>query len=133
MTVIENNTVSNKKFGLFFGSIFGVIAGYFVVFDNGLLSSVFALISGCFFLISFIFPIILTPMNKLWMGLGFLLGAIISPIVLGIIFFGLFTPVALISKLFARDELKLRKTKSATYWNLNESGKPNQKNFNNQF
>ena len=54
MTIIENNTVSNKKFGLFFGSIFGIIAGYFVVFDNGLLSGIFALISVCFFLISFI-------------------------------------------------------------------------------
>mgnify|MGYP001475359285 CR=1 FL=1 len=133
MSIDENNSVSNKKFGLFFGAVFGVLAGYFFVYGDELFSRLFALIALCFLLISFAAPIILTPMNKLWMGLGSLLGRIVSPIILGVIFFGIFSPVAFISKIFSRDELKLRKANSETYWSLNESGESIQKNFINQF
>ena len=59
---------------------------------------------------------ILLPLNKLWMRFGFLIGMIVSPIILGIIFFGLFTPIALIMKLSGRDELKLKLKKKPNHW-----------------
>ena len=56
------------------------------------------------------------PLNKAWMRLGFLLGVIINPIVLGLIFFLLFTPIALLMRLFGRDELRLRVKNRSSHW-----------------
>ena len=59
---------------------------------------------------------VLLPLNKLWMKFGILLGMIISPIIMGIIFFGIFTPIAFLMRLSGRDELRLRFKKKKTYW-----------------
>tara|TARA_B100000989_G_scaffold297916_1_gene285253 strand:- start:23922 stop:24122 length:201 start_codon:yes stop_codon:yes gene_type:complete len=66
------------------------------------------------------------------MRFGFLLGIVISPVVLGIIFFGLFSPYGIIMRIFGRDELHLKKIKRKTYWKprLNELS---QTNFKRQF
>ena len=62
---------------------------------------------------------ILTPFNKLWMRLGILLGAIVSPIVMGIVYFAVITPIGLIMKLFGKDVLNLKIDKNKnTYWTL---------------
>jgi len=62
---------------------------------------------------------ILTPLNKLWMRLGILLGAIVSPIVMGVVYFGVITPIGLIMKLFGKDVLNLNiDTNKNTYWTL---------------
>ena len=58
----------------------------------------------------------LLPLNKLWMRFGLLLGMIVSPIVLGVIFFGLFTPIATLMRLSGRDELRLKYTQRASHW-----------------
>jgi len=50
------------------------------------------------------------------MRFGILLGRIVSPIVLGIIFFGLFTPIAILMRLIGRDELRLKYTQRQTHW-----------------
>ena len=64
--------------------------------------------------------------------MGYLIGMIVSPIVLGIIFFGIFAPISLITYLFGRDELHLQKNKKKTYWVkrkiLNQSFKNSLKN-----
>ena len=67
-------------------------------------------------LITLFNPKILLPFNKLWMQFGFLLGIFISPIVLGLIFFGLFTPISLLMRLFRRDELEIKFIKKNSYW-----------------
>jgi hypothetical protein len=56
------------------------------------------------------------PLNKLWMRFGLLLAMIVSPIVLSTIFFGLFTPIALVMRLSRRDELRLKFYKKQSYW-----------------
>lgn len=61
-------------------------------------------------------PQALAPLNKAWFRLGMWLGKIVSPIVLGIIFFGILTPVAVITRLFGRDELHLRNRAVESYW-----------------
>ena len=75
---------------------------------------------------------ILLPYNKLWMKFGFLLGMIVSPIVLGIIFIGLITPFALAMKIYGRDELCLRLKNNDTYWKNRSQILP-QTNFKQQF
>jgi len=70
-----------------------------------------------FFLITFFKAEILTPLNKLWMKFGLVLGMIVSPIVMGAIFFIIFTPIGILMRLFGRDELHLKFKKSYSYWN----------------
>jgi len=62
------------------------------------------------------YPKALRPLNEAWQRLGKLLGLIVSPIVLGIIFFGLLTPLAVTLRLFGRDELHLRRQPKSSYW-----------------
>lgn len=61
-------------------------------------------------------PGVLAPLNRAWFRLGGLMAAIVNPIVLGLIFFGLLTPVALVGRLFGRDELGLRRQARDSYW-----------------
>jgi len=58
----------------------------------------------------------LTPLNKLWFKFGLLLGQIISPIVMGIIFFLVVTPIAFIMRLLGKDVLRLKKKSDNSYW-----------------
>ena len=74
----------------------------------------------------------LLPLNKLWMRFGQLIGIIISPIILGIIFFGIFTPYSLLMRLFGRDELQLKFGKRESYWKLRNQSIP-LTNFRKQF
>jgi hypothetical protein len=77
---------SNKKFGYFFAAIFIIIAAYFYINKSINLTYIFVSIAIFFFLAAILKDEILLPLNKLWMRFGFLLGIIISPIVLGLIF-----------------------------------------------
>ena len=76
---------------------------------------------------------LLLPLNKLWMSLGLLLGMIVSPIVLGIIFFGMFTPISQLMKLFGRDELRLKLKNRGSHWRLKELTSTPPESFKNQF
>jgi len=62
------------------------------------------------------YPKLLRPLNGAWQRLGKFLGFIVSPIVLGLIFFGLITPIAVALRLRGRDELRLRRLDTGTYW-----------------
>jgi hypothetical protein len=68
-------------------------------------------------LVTFFKAEILRPLNKLWMGFGLVLGTIISPIVMGAIFFIIFTPIGILMRLFGRDELLLQFKTKPSYWN----------------
>ena len=123
MKLTDIELPSNKKFGSFFTLIFLVASLYWYLYDS--LSFAYALFTlGVLLLLVTIFNAnILLPFNKLWMRFGLLLGKIISPIVMGIIFFGLFTPISLITRVFGRDELHLLFKKKKTYWisrNIND-------------
>jgi hypothetical protein len=96
---------SNKKFGYFFSAVFLIVSSYFFYSysTNQIFGYVFGIISLVFFITTFINPELLLPLNKVWMKLGLILGMVISPIVLGIIFFGLLTPYGVIMRFFGRD------------------------------
>jgi len=107
---------SNKKFGFFFTFVFAVASVYFYNATSTSWSYAFGLTSLLFLIISSVKAEILLPLNKLWMRLGHLIGMIVSPIVLGIIFFGLFTPIAFIMRLCGRDELRLKFLNKQSHW-----------------
>ena len=123
---------SNKKFGFFFTFIFFVAACYFFLTNRVLISYAFLVFSVFLLLITFINENVLLPLNKAWMKFGLMLGAIIGPIVLGIIFFLLITPYGLIMRFFGRDELRLKLSKRKSHWKLRKLFMP-QTNFKKQF
>lgn len=66
--------------------------------------------------ITVIRPVWLTIPNKLWFQLGSLMGKITNPLVMGVLFFGLITPVALLARLLGRDALAMRQKNPPSYW-----------------
>ena len=116
MKFSEIELPSNRKFGFFFTFVFAVAATYFYYSTNVSWAYVFIATALIFLLITLIKSDALLPLNKLWMRFGLLLGIIVSPIILGIIFFGLFTPIAILMRLSGRDELSLKPTQKASHW-----------------
>ena len=112
---------SNKKFGYFFTLVFIIIAGYFYANKSLNLAYIFGIISAIFLIITIFKADLLLFLNKLWIRFGLLLGMIISPFVLGILFFVFFTPMAILMKLYGRDELRLKFKKNITYWILRDN------------
>lgn len=109
---------SNRKFGFFFTLVFAVTAAYLFKTATISWSCAFAITSLIFLLITMVKANILLPLNKLWMRFGLLLSMIVSPIVLGIVFFGLFTPIAFLMRIYGRDELKLKFMNKTSHWIL---------------
>ena len=124
---------SNRKFGFFFTVIFTIISIYLFFYDNYNIAYIFLVISLIFFLITILKADLLLPLNKLWMRFGFILGLIVNPVVLGIIYFLVFTPTGLIMRLFKRDELRIRLKKRNSYWKLRSKGDVNVDLFKQQF
>ena len=132
MKFSEVEIPSNRKFGFFFTAVFLIAAFYSYYINNiGWLYTLGA-ISIAFVVVTIIKADVLLPLNKLWMKFGLLLGMIISPIVMGVIFFGIFTPIAILMRLFGRDELRLQLKKQTSHW-VNREATAQFGSFNHQF
>lgn len=118
MKFSEVELPSNRMFGFLFTFIFAVATAYFYYSANLNWAYVFTVITLIFLLITMIKSDALLPLNKLWMRFGLLLGMIVSPIVLGFIFFGLITPIAMFMRVSGRDELRLKFSQKASHWIL---------------
>ncbi len=123
---------SNKKFGFFFSVIFLLISSYYLYLNEIIIALILGFISVLFFCVSFLKAGLLLPFNIVWMKFGILLGKLISPIVLGTIFFFMFTPVAVIMRLVGRDELRLRLNFQDSYW-IKRKSSINKASFKRQF
>ena len=124
---------TNKKFGLFFSSVFLVLFIYFIYNFSLILFSIFGFLSLITLFLTLFLPNLLSPFNKFWFRIGLILNKIVSPLILGFIFFILISPFAIIMRFFKRDELKIKKPKNITYWQIRESNKNLNNNFKNQF
>ena len=111
---------SNKSFGIVFFIVFFLISLYPLTNQENI--RVWSLIISLIFLIlGLLNSKILNPFNKLWFKFGMILGRIISPIIMSIIFFLVVTPIGLIMKLLKKDLLNLKFNKTNTYW-IEKSG-----------
>lgn len=107
---------TDRSFGLTFAAVFALVAGW-LAFKGSSHWLPWATASVGFAAVAFLFARILRPLNAAWMRLGALLNRIVSPVVLGIIFFGMFAPVAFVFRLRGRDVLSRRFEPSLpTYW-----------------
>ena len=129
----SSNLPSNKKFGLFFGAIFLISGLYFFYGNKQTIAVLLIALSALFIAVSLFKDDLLFPLNKLWMRLGILLGTIVSPIVLAILFFFMFTPIAIGMKIFKRDELMLKPSNADSFWKLRDQDSLSAKSFNQQF
>ena len=123
---------TNKKFGYFFSCIFLLLSFYFFYLKSNSIGYIFLFLTTIFILTTLLKAELLLPLNKLWMKLGILLGMIVSPIVLGVIFFGIFAPYGFVMRIMGRDEMKLKMTIKKSYW-IPRSKNSLQTNFKNQF
>ena len=133
MKYSEIKLPSNKKFGFFFCLIF-LLSGIFFFFSaSSSYSITFFGLATIFLVFTLIRPDFLLPLNKMWMAFGFILGTIVSPIILGLIFYGLFTPIALFMRLIGRDELNLGLKTCESYWKNKTKNPTLENSFKNQF
>ena len=110
---------SNRSFGLLFFIVF-IIIGLWPLKNDLELNYIFIGISIIFLILGLMNSKILTPLNKIWVKFGELLGRIIAPIVMAIIYFFILTPISLILRIFGKDLLNLKFAKEKSYWTKRE-------------
>ena len=111
---------TNRNFGIVFFIVF-LLIGLWPILDNENLRFWSLLISIIFLILGIFNSKLLTPLNKVWMKFGLILGTIISPIIMGIIFFLVVTPTGILLRFFGKDILKLKKNKSESYWTIKDN------------
>ena len=124
---------SNRKFGFFFTGVLVIAGAYFLNQATMMLGYSLLGLAAVFLLVTLVKADLLLPLNKLWMRFGLLLGMVVSPIVLGVIFFGLFTPISVLMRLFGRDELRLNLKSRDSYWKERQTETAQKDAFKYQF
>jgi len=124
----------NRDFGFLF-SLIALLSSVYLFQKNAAvfwiaLSSMLAI---GLLLTAFYKPHLLTPFSNTWYLLGELLGKVVSPLVLGLIFFLLITPIAIVGKLLGRDELALKRKSTISYWIDRQPESLTSHSFKNQF
>jgi hypothetical protein len=118
---------SNRSFGIVFFIVFLIIAIYPLVNDSEL--RLWSLIISIIFLfLGLTNSKILNPLNKLWFRFGIFLGKVISPLIMGIIFFLVVTPIGLLMRLLNKDLLNLKYNNNKTYWINKDNSENSMKN-----
>ena len=118
---------SNRSFGIVFFVFFLLIALYPLTY-GGEIRAWSVIISLIFLALGLLNSKILAPLNKLWTKFGIFLGKIISPLIMGIIFFLVVTPIGLIMRLLGKDVLNLKYNKNNSYWIEKDGPKSKMKN-----
>jgi predicted membrane metal-binding protein len=124
---------SERGFAIVFAVVF-VLVGLWPLLSGGLVRAWALLIAAAFLLAGFAAPGILAPLNRLWFRFGMALGRIVSPIVMGVIFFGTVMPTGLVMRLFRKDLLRLRFDPAAeSYWIPRDPPGPSAESLKQQF
>jgi hypothetical protein len=125
---------SERTFGFVFTGIFLIVAGYLWYHESKPVAiQAFLALAAAFLAFAILMPILLRPLNKAWFYLGLLLGRVVSPIVLGILFFILISPIAIVMRMAGRDALKLRKQDVHSHWIDRTPPGPCSESFKEQF
>lgn len=121
------NKTSNKNFGITFFVVFILISIY-VFYKTQIINYYLIIIALAFLILGLINSKILSPLNNLWFKFGILLGKIVSPIVMGVIFFAVVTPIGIIMKLLKKNLLNLNNKNQRTYWIVKKTQDSTMKN-----
>ena len=123
---------SERGFGWVFSAVFAIITAY-VFYKSGKLLYWTLAVAVVFALITIIKPALLKPLNVLWFKFGILLGHIIAPLAMMIIFFLVITPIGFLMRLFGKDSLRLKRNPDQdSYW-VPRSQENTESSMKNQF
>ena len=114
MNVIKITKRNNMTFGILF-FIFCLIVGLYPFNSGGVIRVWSIVLALVFLIITIIRPNLLTFLNRLWIKFGILLGKIISPIVMGLVFFFVVTPIGIFIRILKKDVMGLKR-EAASYW-----------------
>jgi len=130
---IKESKKDLRKFGLTVGIALVVVAIILFLFAKS--SYVyFGIIGGAFILTGLIFPVVLKPLNKIWMTLALLLGWFSSRVILTILFYLVLTPIGFIAKIFRKRFLILKiESEAKSYWDKREVKSPELTEYERQF
>ena len=118
---------SNRSFWIVFFVVFILVALYPLVYSGEI--RIWSIVLSLIFLtLGLLNSKILTPLNKIWFKFGIILGKIISPIIMGVIFFLVVTPIGLLMRLLGKDLLNLKYNKNKSYWIEKKGPKSKMKN-----
>jgi hypothetical protein len=106
---------SNRSFGIVF-TIFFLVIGLWPLLNQNPIRVWSLSLALLFLFLALILPKLLRPLNNAWIKLGEILGKIIAPIIMALVFFIVVTPISFIVRIFGKDLLKLKFTKNDTYW-----------------
>ena len=106
---------SNRSFGIVFFIFFLIVSLYPLSNDKNI--NIVALTISIFFLVlGLLNSKILFPLNKIWFKFGIILGNLISPLIMSVIFFVIITPIGLLMRMFGKDVLNLKYNDNKSYW-----------------
>jgi len=125
--VMKIKRSSNKSFGIVFFIVF-IIIGFWPLLNNETFRLWSIIIAFIFLILGLVNSKLLTPLNILWFKFGLFLGKIVSPLVMGIIFFFVVTPIGFLMKILKKDLLNLKYNKNHSYWIEKNETKSKMKN-----
>jgi hypothetical protein len=124
---------TERSFGIVFALVFTVI-GLWPLISGGAVRTWSLLIAAAFLLAGFAAPAILAPLNRLWFRFGMLLGRIVSPVVMALLYYVTVMPTGLLMRLFGKDVLRLKfDSQAETYWIPREPPGPPPDSLKQQF
>ena len=120
---------TNRSFGILFFIVFSIIS-IWPILSGGELRLWSFILAIIFLIMGITKSRFLTPLNIAWIKFGELLGIIISPLIMGLVYFLVVLPMGILMRVLGKDLLRLKFNKNIeTYWNKKEA----KTNFNKQF
>ncbi len=124
---------SERSFGLVFAVVFALIA-LFPLWWGGPVRIWALVVAGAFAAAALLMPVVLRPLSLLWFRIGLLLHRVVNPLLMAVLYFGVFTPMGLVLRARGKDLLRLRRDRaSASYWIAREPPGPKPGSMSKQF
>jgi hypothetical protein len=124
--------LSNRAFGASFAVVFAIIALLPLLLEGHIRWWALS-VSGAFLLAALILPSALGPLNRAWMKVAAVVQKVVNPVVIGVLFFVVITPVGLLMRLFGRDPMKRKRSGTNSYWIDRDPPGPDPEGMINQF
>ena len=130
---IKSGRSELRKFGITIGIVLGLLGSFFL-WRGKTYYSTFFIISTLFLFLGLVLPVLLKPIQKIWMVLAILMGWFMTRIILIILFYLIVTPIGLLARLFGKDFLNTKFNKNPdSYWISKKTITFDKRNYENQF
>jgi hypothetical protein len=134
LQIRRKNVVTNKKFGFFCGWVLLLLGLYQVAFNYSSYLWPFLIAFAILTLtLAHYKSSIFNALNQGWFHVGRIMASVMNPLILGAIYFLVITPIAIVTKIFGRDELRIKKRSISSYWLIKNRSQKNPQSMENQF